>query len=130
MQQKKLKNKYPINVLTVQKTKTHFATVDDIIEHLRKKVESHPIATYIGIFDHYAHTKRLGDQGKLDSSILQAKNIICCFGKELLNADVMAVRPRSIGVVETNENFIISFMDAPNPQGHASMLEWVESIKK
>ena len=65
--------------------------------YLKNKIETHPIATYIGEFDHYAHTASLSE-GKISEAIKNAKNIICCFGKVLPKPEVLAVRPRSIGV--------------------------------
>jgi hypothetical protein len=40
----------------------------------------------------------------------------------------MAVRPRSIGVTDMGENFVVSFMEAPNPQAQEWITEWVEAI--
>jgi len=50
------------------------------------------------------------------------------FGVQLPKAEMLGIRPRSIGVVETEESFVVSFMDAPNPQAHQFMMEWVEAI--
>jgi hypothetical protein len=41
---------------------------------------------------------------------------------------MVAVRPRSIGVVELHDKFVVSFMDAPNPQAHDVMVGWVKGI--
>ena len=53
---------------------------------------------------------------------------IFCFGKQLPNAAMLALRPRSIGVLEYKDTFVVSFMDAPNPQAHEAMVTWVKSI--
>ena len=127
MNQINLMNKYPVNTLEVLKEATTFRSVDEILEYLKSKIDAHPVAVYIAMFDHYSHTNQLED-GVMSNEILDAKNIICCFGKQLPNPFLMAVKPRSIGVVETEENFVISFMDAPNPQAHEAMVGWVESI--
>jgi len=128
MKKLELMDKYPINELEVAKIVTTFSNVDEIIAYLKEKIDEHPVAGYIATFDHYAHTKSLNEAGEVSSDILGAKNIICCFGKELTSANMLAVRPRSIGVVEYQDSFIVSFMDAPNPQAHDVMIGWVKSI--
>jgi hypothetical protein len=119
--------KYPINELIIQKDTLNYTTVDQILYALKEKIDAHPVATYIATFDHYKHTKGLAE-GEINESILDAKNIIFCFGKQLPNASMMALRPRSIGVLEYKDTFAVSFMDAPNPQAHEAMTTWVKSI--
>jgi len=121
--------KYPISELSIAKSDTTFTTADEIIETLKEKIDAHPVAVFIATFDHYAHTKSLGENGMISDDILDAKNIICCFGKALPEANMVAVRPRSIGVVEMKNEFVVSFLDAPNPQAHEVMISWVKSIK-
>ncbi|HQS78523.1 MAG TPA: hypothetical protein PLC57_09365, partial [Sulfurovum sp.] len=106
---------------------TRFNTVDEILAYLKTKIDEHKVATYIATFDHYAHTASL-DEGTISPEILDAKNIIFCFGKELPKAQVLAVRPRSIGVAERSEDFVLSFLVAPNPTANTTMIEWCKSI--
>jgi len=40
----------------------------------------------------------------------------------------MGVRPRSFGVAEKDDSFVISFLEAPNPEANAAMEEWAKSI--
>lgn len=122
-----LMDKYPISILEVPKDSTTFNSVDEILAHLKSKIDIHPVATFIAIFDHYTHTLNLAD-GELSDDILDAKNIICCFGKQLPNPTLMSVRPRAIGVAEMSDKFVVSFMDAPNPQAQDAMILWVKSI--
>ncbi len=42
----------------------------------------------------------------------------------------MGVRPRAIGVAELKDSFVLSFMEAPNPDATKAMKIWVESIIK
>lgn len=130
MQETILMEKYPVSSLEILKSETEYKSVDAIIDYLKAQIEAHPVATYISTFDHYAHTKSLGENGEINSEILDAKNIICCFGKQLPNPILMAVRPRAIGVAEMAESFVVSFMDAPNPQAHETMVGWVKGVKK
>ena len=122
-----LMEKYPVVVLEVAKDETTFKDVDEILTHLKSKIDEHPVASFIAIFDHYTHTSNLEDC-LLSPDILDAKNIICCFGKELPNPFVMAVRPRSIGVAEMADKFVVSFIEAPNPQAQEAMVSWVKSM--
>ena len=119
--------KYPVNELIIQKNKIKYTTVDEILNDIKEKINAHPVATYISIFDHYTHTKGLAE-GEINKEILDAKNIIFCFGKKLPNAAMLALRPRSIGVLELTDSFVLSFMDAPNPEAHEAMVNWVKSI--
>jgi hypothetical protein len=57
MQKINLMDKYPVYTKEILKTDTKFKNVDEFIEALKKKVEADEVATYIGIFDHYNHTK-------------------------------------------------------------------------
>jgi hypothetical protein len=122
-----LMEKYPVNVLEIAKNETTLKSVDEILAYLKLKIDAHPVAMYIAIFNHYAHTKGL-EEGNVSSDVLDAKNIICCFGKDLSDPLMLAVRPRSFGVVELSDKFVVSFMDAPNPQAHKAMVSWVKSI--
>ncbi len=119
--------KYPVLTIEISKKETSCKNIDEIFTYLKTQIEAHPIATYIGEFDHYAHTTGL-EEGKMSEEILDAKNIICCFGKVLPKPEVLAVRPRSIGAAEMNGSFIISFMEAPNPDANTAMKKWVEGI--
>jgi hypothetical protein len=128
MQQITLMDKYPVFSLTIDKNKTIYKNVDEILSYLKTEIEKHPIATYIGEFDHYSHTSNL-EEGEIESSIMDAKNIICCFGKVLPKPEVLAIRPRSIGVAEKEKSFVVSFMQAPNKEANNAMVQWVKSIQ-
>ena len=120
--------KYPVYTIEIDKNKTTFQNIDEIFSYLRKKIEAHPIATYIGEFDHYAHTASL-ETGEVSGKIKAAKNLLCCFGKVLPKPEVLAVRPRSIGVADMGTHFSISFMEAPNPDANKAMEGWVKGIE-
>ena len=123
-----LLDKYPVYFLEIAKSETTFSSVDAILDFLKTKVEAHPIATYIATFDHYTHTLSLADH-VIDPEIKNAKNLIFCFGKQLPNTKILAVRPRSIGVSETEKEFHIALMEAPNEQLSITMKEWVKEIR-
>ncbi|BDY12917.1 DUF6858 family protein [Hydrogenimonas cancrithermarum] len=128
MTQKVFKEKYPIFELIIDKEETTCKTVDDVIDYFKAKIEEHPVAAYIATFDHYAHTSGLAE-GEINEKIKGAKNIVFCFGKELPTPEVMAVRPRSIGVSDMGDKFVVIFMEAPNPQANNAMESWAKALK-
>jgi hypothetical protein len=127
MKQVTLMKKYPIFELDIDKSETSLKSVDEVLTHLKTQIDSHEVATFIAIFDHYSHTKSLKD-GEIADGILDAKNIILCFGKKLPKPNLLGVRPRAIGVVELADKFILSFMEAPNPDATEAMKGWVKSV--
>jgi len=127
MKQITIMDKYPVVTLSIAKNETTYNNVDEILGYLKGAIEAHPIAAYIGEFDHYNHTSNL-EVGEIAEDILDAKNIICCFGKVLPKPEFLAVRPRAIGVAEMRVSFVVSFMEAPNPDAHAAMEKWVQGI--
>ena len=127
MQKTILMDKYPIFSLEVNKNETTFSSVDEIIQHLKGLVDSHPVAKYIAIFDHYEHTSAMED-GVIADEIKDAKNLIFCFGKQLPSSKILAVRPRSIGVCELENSFVIDFLEVPNEQLHVVTEGWAKSI--
>lgn len=121
-------DKYPVFSLELDKKEVEQKDVKQIIEYFKDKIESHPIAKFIAIFDHYSHTKNI--EGDISPEILDAMNIIFCFGQAIPNTKILAARPRSIGVAELEDKFIVEFMEAPKEQMHDLMESWAKSLKK
>ena len=122
-----LMDKYPVFSLEIKKDETTFQSVSEIINYIKAKIENHPIAVYIALFDHYAHTAAL-PEGEINPEIKDAKNLIFCFGKQLPNTKILAARPRSFGVSELEDSFVVDFLEAPNEQLHKVMEDWAKSI--
>jgi hypothetical protein len=129
MKQITVMEKYPVFTLRIEKNETDYQTIDEIFTYLKVQIDLHPIATYIGEFDHYAHTSAL-EVGEISDDIKAAKNLICCFGKVLPKPEVLAVRPRAIGVADLEDAFVVSFLEAPNPDANNAMEQWVKGIAK
>jgi Family of unknown function (DUF6858) len=123
-----LQEKYPIYCLEIDRGETSYRTLDEIIDYLRGCIEAHSAACFIADFDHYAHTKSL-PQGRIDEGILAARNLVFCFGIALPDPHALAVRPRSIGVAETTEGFLVTFMEAPMPVANSAMEEWAKGLR-
>ena len=124
-----IKDTYPVQALVLEKSESKFANTDEIVNYIEGKIEAHPVAAYIATFDHYTHTKNLPDH-EMDEKVIDVKIVVFCFGKELPIPQIAAVRPRSIAIVEEADKFTITFMDAPNPQAHEAMENWVKGVRK
>ena len=120
-------DKYPVYSLELSKNEVKQTTASEIIEYFKLKIEAHPIAKFIATFDHYEHTKDIN--GEINPEILDAKNIVFCFGKAIPNTKILAARPRSIGVAELADKFVIEFIEAPNEQLHNVMEDWSKALK-
>jgi hypothetical protein len=123
-----LQEKYPVFSLELGREETSYRSIDDIVAYFTDRIQSHPSARLIAVFDHYAHTKSLPD-GQIGEGILAAKNIVFCFGIALPDAHVLAVRPRSIGLAETTDGFLITFMEAPMPVANTAMEDWAKGLR-
>jgi hypothetical protein len=128
MKQTVLMERYPIFEMELLKSETSMQSVDEIIAHFKAKIDAHPIVAYIGTFDHFAHTKALPDS-VIAPNIFDAKLIVFCFGTALPNPHVMAVRPRSIGVADLGDKFVINFMEPPMPVATSAMEGWVKELR-
>jgi len=119
--------KYPVFSLEIGKNETSFTSVTEIIEYLKAKIEAHQVAIFIAVFDHYEHTSSMAD-GVINPEIKDAKNLIFCFGKQIPNPKILAVRPRSIGVCELENSFSIDMIQVPNEELHTLTEAWIKSI--
>lgn len=128
MEQKIFKDKYHIFEVVFKKEELSYTNVGDILSALKEKIEVHPVITYIATFDQYAQTSRLN--GPIREDIKDAKNIVFCFGKEIPTPEVLAVRPRAIGVCELEDSFVVNFLEAPNEQANVVMEDMIKSLKK
>jgi len=73
------------------------------------------------------HTKNL--DGSINDEILDAKNVIFCFGMAIPNSKILAARPRSIAISEFKDKFSIDFIEAPNEKLHDVMEAWTLALK-
>lgn len=128
MKQTILMEKYPIFEMELPKSETSYQDVDAILAYLQAKIEAHPIAGYIATFDHYRHTKNL-TEGQIAPNIVDAKLIVFCFGIAIPNPQVLAVRPRSIGVADLGDKFVINFLEPPMPVATQAMEAWVRALR-
>ena len=119
-------DKYPVYSLKVEKKEVVQKNVPEMIEYFKAKIENHKIAEFIAVFDHYSHTRKLG--GPIMEGLKNAQNIIFCFGPAIPNTKILAARPRSIGICEFDDHFIIDFIEAPKEELHALMESWAKEL--
>ena len=127
MKQIHFHEKYPITVVEVKKSETSYASVNEIAEYFRKQIAANDKVAYIATFDHHAHTSQLG--GESAGEITAAVNVVFCFGFALPNPQVLAVRPRSIGIADVGDHFVVSFMDAPMKPANDAMQAWALALR-
>ncbi len=127
MKQTTFMEKYPIFTLEIEKNECKYKNVDEIIEYYKELISKDEIAVFIGEFDHHGHTKSL-DGGEIAGDILNAKIVVFCFGHKIPNPQMLAVRPRSIGVCEKENSFVVSFLEAPMEPINTKMENWTKAL--
>ncbi len=128
MKQTTLLEKYPVFELELDKGETTYRTAQEVIDALKVMINDHPLVSYIGEFDHYAHTRNLAS-GEIAPEIKDARLVVFCFGVKLPNPHVLAVRPRSIGVADMGDRFVINFLEPPMPVATEAMEGWVKALR-
>lgn len=127
MKQMLLQAKYPIFVTEIGKAETVCQTTDAVVDYLKEKIFAHPQAQFIGVFDHYAHTRKIG--GEIAPDIREAVDVMFCFGFALPDPQVLAVRPRAIGVADMGDRYVLSFLEAPMQPANILMEDWVTGLR-
>ena len=121
-------DKYPVFTLELSKDEVSVKNTDQVVEYFKSKIEAHPVASYISTFDHYNHTKNLN--GDIMDGLLDAKNVIFCFGKAIPTTKILAARPRSIGICEFEDKFVIDFLEPPKEDLIKIMEDWAKGLAK
>ncbi len=119
--------KLAVCTVEIAKDETSLQSLDAVVDYLRRRVEAEPLARFIAVYDHYAHTLSLPG-GTVAEGILGAKNLVFCFGITLPSPEAMALRPRSIGVCELADRFVLSFTEAPMPVANLMMEKWAQAL--
>jgi hypothetical protein len=119
--------KLAICTFELDKSETDFQSLDEIVDYLRGLVEAEPLARFIAVFDHFAHTRSLPN-GTVAEGIRAAKNLVFCFGITLPDPQALALRPRSIGICELASQYVLTFAEAPMPVANLAMERWALSV--
>ena len=127
MKQSLFNDKYPVFVAEIGKNETSFQSVPALVDYYKAKIAENPKVHFIAVFDHLAHTTKIG--GEIMPGLVAAVDIVFCFGFAIPNPQVLAVRPRSIGIADLGEKFVISFMEAPMQPANEAMEKWTLALR-
>ena len=127
MKQAMLQEKYPVFIAEIAKTETGLNSVDAIVTYYKARIQENPKVHFIGVFDHFVHTTKIG--GEIAAGMVAAVDVIFCFGFALPNPQILALRPRSIGIADMGDKFVISFMEAPMQPANLAMETWTREIR-
>jgi hypothetical protein len=120
---------YPLFTLEVSRDECRFPSLEALAEYFEACISEHPLALLVGRFDHLSHTGRLSE-GWVDNEIQGAMSIVFCFGITLPDPTAMATRPRSIGITDLGDRWMISFLEAPMPVVNAALERWSRGVAK
>ena len=118
---------HPMYSMKILKSETDFSSIAQIIGYFKVKIEENPEAVFIAVFDHYAHTKQLN--GEILSEVIDAKNLLFCFGHTIKNIEILAFRPKSIAICETKDSFVLEFLETPRPEVNHWLQSWIKALK-
>jgi len=127
MKQVHFQEKYPITFVDIAKSECRYQSAKEIAAYFRDCIANTPRVQYIATFDHLAHTRAIG--GEVNPEMRAAVNVVFCFGHALPNPQVLAVRPRSIGIADMGDHFVVSFMDAPMKVANDAMQAWALALR-
>ncbi|WP_457745183.1 DUF6858 family protein [Sulfurimonas sp.] len=119
---------HPMYAFKILKSEIKISNIIEIIEYFQTKIKENPEAVFITVFDHYAHTKEL--DGEIKEGILDAKNLLFCFGHTIKNIEILAFRPKSIAICELENSFVFEFLETPRPEVNNWMQTWIKELKK
>lgn len=120
-------DKYPVFVAEIGKHETSFQSVPALVDYFKAKIAENLKVQFIAVFDHLAHTTKIG--GEIMPGLIAAVDIVFCFGFAIPNPQVLAVRPRSIGIADVGDKFVISFMEAPMQPANQAMEAWTLALR-
>ena len=118
---------HPMYSIKILKNETSFTGIDEIVAYFKEKIKENPEAGFITVFDHYQHTRDL--KGEILEGVLDAKNLIFCFGHTIKEIEILAFRPKSIVMIELEDSFVLEFLETPRPEVNAWMQSWIKGIK-
>ena len=120
------KDKFPINSLQINKSKTSYKSANEIASYFEEKINQHPVAKHISTFNNFEHTSNIN--GAIQDGIISALVVIFCVGKEIPTPKILAIRPRAFGITEFEDSFSIDFMDAPSENLLEIMSTWTKEL--
>lgn len=128
MRKAMLLDKYPVHAEEIPKNATQCQDMDALVARLTDMIKAHPTAAYIGEFDHYSHVASQSD-AKIAEDIKDARHVLFCVANGIPSPMIGAARPRAISIVETDDEYVISHLEAPVDKANQVMAEWVQALK-
>lgn len=126
MQKTIFMDKYPVFTLTLDKSEIRYKNVGEIVAYFKAKIEAHPIAQFIAVFDHYSHTKALN--GAIMEGLLMRKMSFFVLDLPFQIQKLLRFAPRSVAICELENAFVIEFIEAPKEEMHALMETWAKEL--
>jgi hypothetical protein len=119
----------PVFVLDIPKSETDLKDADAVVAHFRARIEAHRCARFLGVFDHFSHTRSMSD-GEIVNDIEDARCVVFCFGMSIPQPEILALRPRSIGIAVLRDRFVVTFLEPPMPVANSAMESWALAIPR
>jgi len=116
---------YPVQSIELGKP-CGLADADAVVEILLRCIEDHPKARLITIFDYLQHIWELG--GEIPDGFIAVRNIVFCLDSGLDAPELVALRPRAIGVTEFEDRFVVSYMESPLAEYNATLATWLSGL--
>lgn len=66
----------------------------------------------------------------MGDGIRDSRPLLICLSNALPNPVIAAVRPRSIAVVELEDSFVISYLEAPVEAPKVVMAGWIDGLRR
>ncbi len=126
MEKKIINEEFPIYYKEIAKRDTSYKHIGEIIAALQTRLADNPSAQVIAVFNLYDHV-RMRD-GQVADEILGAQNLLFCVANAIPNSDLVALRPRSIGLTEFADRFVLNFMEAPAHPVTETMRTLIEAV--
>jgi len=114
---------YPLYTLEAPKESCGCTNYQEIILRIEELIKAHDRASFIQLFDHLKQT-RATPNTHISEDILSAMSIIFCFGLALPTPQITATNPRTMGIVELRDSFVITFLETPMPLANTTMEKW------
>jgi len=126
MQRSVSHEKLAICTVEVAKSETRLRSLDEIVDYLRACIEAEPLARSSPSSTLRAHAlaaerrHRRGHPRRQEPGVLLRHHAAGPAGP--------GARPRSIGVCELDDRFVLTFAEAPMPVANLAMERWALSV--
>jgi hypothetical protein len=99
-----------------------------VVEGLLRQIEEHPRARLVAVFDLLEHAWESGSA--ILPELRGVKQVIVCFGGEILDAEALVLRPHTISVVETTDGFAVHYMETQVADFDEAMAKWLDGLTR